>query len=163
MANQEVKLFGSILVASLLIAVTIKFYKKDINIDLNQVDKITGIVASCGVTEKSSVVGGRLKVNGAVFYIYLDNSSQYYGTYKPSQDYTALVEKIKAGDEITIYYNERQNNELNLDVYQIEKNGEILVNYENYNSNYKKLSLLTGIMGLGILIYSIWEYYKKEK
>lgn len=28
MANQEVKLFGSILVASLLIAVTIKFYKK---------------------------------------------------------------------------------------------------------------------------------------
>jgi hypothetical protein len=161
MTNKEKNLISSLLFGGLLIAVTVKFYNKDINIDLSQVDKITGIVTSSGVTDKSSTVGGKLKVKGSVFYITLDNSEQNFATHRPSQDYKLLSDKVIIGDTITIFYKARQDNDLNLDVYQIEKKGQVLQDYESYNNNYKKLSWLTGIAGLGLLTFGIWQYFKK--
>lgn len=161
MTNQDKNLISSLLFGGLLIAVTVKFYNKDINIDLSQVDRITGIVASSGVTDKSSTIGGKLKVKGSVFYITLDNSDQTFATHRPSQDYENLSDKIITGDTITIFYKERPDNGLNLDVYQIEKEGQVLQDYESYNSNYKKLSWFTGIVGIGLLTFGIWQYFKK--
>lgn len=161
MTNQEKNLFSSLLFGGLLIAVTVKFYIKDINIDLSKVDRITGIVTSRGVRDKSSTVGGKLKVNGSVFYITLNNSDQTFATYRPSQDYKLLSDRVSIGDTITIFYKLRQDNDLNLEVYQIEKKEQVLQDYENYNSNYKKLSWLTGIAGLGLLTFGIWQYFRK--
>ena len=45
--------------------------------------------------------------------------------------------------------------------YQIEKEGQVLQDYESYNSNYKKLSWFTGIVGIGLLTFGIWQYFKK--
>ncbi len=162
MTNQEKNLISSLLFGGLLIAVTVKFYNKDINIDLSQVDRITGVVTSSGMTDKASTVGGKLKVKDSVFYIALDNSNQNFATHRPSQDYKTLSDKINTGDTITLFYKERQDNDLNLDVYQIEKAGQVLQDYESYSSNYKKLSWLTGIFGIGLLTFGIWQYFKKS-
>lgn len=163
MTNQEKNLISSLLFGGLLIAVTVKFYNKDINIDLSQVNRIKGVVTSSGVTDKSSIVGGKLKVKGSVFFITLDNSNQNFATHRPSQDYKALADKINTGDTITLFYKERQDNDLNLDVYQIEKNGHVLQDYDSYNNNYKKLSWLTGILGVGLLVFGLWQYFRKRE
>ena len=163
MTNQEKNLISSLIFSGLLIAVTVKFYNKDININLAKVDKVSGIVTNCGVTEKSSTIGGNTKVKGTVFFINLDSSNQTFATYRSEQNYSTLIQKIKIGDTVSIFYRERQDNDLNLDVYQIEENGQVLQDYQSYNSNYKKLSWLTGIFGLGLLTFGIWQYFKQQK
>lgn len=164
MTSQLKNLIGSVFFGGLLIAVTIKFINKDINIELSKANQITGKVVNCGVIDKSSIVGGRMKVKvkGKVFFIKLENSRETFATYRPRQDYSSLSDRIKNADQITIYYDPANSGELNLDVYQIEKNGEVIQDYESYNNNYKIGAWFTGIGGLGILVIGLFPYIKKR-
>ncbi len=148
-------LFGYLLVGGLLLALTYKFIKRDIGIDLKSTNFIVGTVESCGVTEKKS---SRLK--NLVFFIRLNNSNQYFGAYRPSQNYSGLVDEIKIGDEISIYYRQMDSGDLNLNVYQIEKNGKVILDYDSYQSLYYKLAWFMGLLGSGIIIFGIWKFYR---
>ena len=162
MTIQKKNLITASLFGVLLVAVTVKLYHKDRNFDLTHVDRISGTVVKRGVTDKNSGGGDKLKVKGFVFFFKLHNSSQTFATYKPKQDYSTLIEKIKTGDTITIYYKEGKDHHLNLDVYQIEEKGQIIQSYQSYNNTNKKLSWLTGVMGFGLLTFGIWQYLKRR-
>ena len=162
MTKRFKNLLGAIIFGGLLIAVTIKFLNKDININLSKTNQITGQVTNVGVTEKTSIVGGRVKMKGKAFFIILDNSRETFATYRPKQDYTKLSESIKIGDTVTINYNYSSSSEINLDVYQITKKGQVLQDYDSYNSNYKTIAWLTGIGGLGILTVGLYPFFKRR-
>jgi len=163
MGDKTKNLFSGLLFGGLLIAVTFKFYKKDINLDFKDVDKINGTVVTSKVTEKSSIVGGKTSVKGIVFNFRLNNSDENFGVHRPSQNYSDLIESIKPGDTISVFYRKQNNNDLNLDVYQIEKNKAILQDYKTRNTTYKKLSWLTGILGFGLVIFGILQYIIRKK
>lgn len=160
MTKQLRTLIGAFLFGGLLIAVCIKFIRKDININLNKTTQTTGKVTDLGITDKTSRVGGRMNIKGKVFYLRLDNSKETLATYRPEQDYSKLLEKINIGDTITVYYYASNGNELNLDVFQIVKNGEIVQDYESYNKNHQTIAWVTGILGVLIITFGIFSYKK---
>lgn len=162
MGDKTKNLFSGLLFGGLLIAVTFKFYNKDINLDLNNVDRINGTVVTSKVTEKSSIVGGKTSVKGNIFNFRLDNSDENFALHRPSQNYSDLVEQIKLGDTISVFYRKQNNTDLNLDVYQIEKNKRVLQDYNTRNSTYKKLSWFTGILGFGLLAFGILQYFLRK-
>ena len=163
MTNQGKNLVSSLLFGGLLVAVTFKFYNKDINLDLRQVDKIKGAVTTSSIVDKSSVVGGKISVKGSVFNFHIENSDQNFAAHRPSQNYSDLLEQIRQGDTITVFYRERQDDDLNLDIFQIEKNGKVILDYRNRNTTFKKLSWITGFAGLALLTFGFWQYFKRTE
>jgi hypothetical protein len=153
-------LIGVFLFGGLLIAVCIKFFRKDINVDLDKTTQTTGKVIDLGVTDKTSRVGGRMNIKGKVFYLRLNNSTETLATYRPEQDYSKLLQKIHVGDTVTVYYYQSNGNDLNLDVFQIVKNGEIIQDYESYNKNHQTIAWVTGIFGVLIIGFGIFSYKK---
>jgi len=151
---------GAFLFGGLLIAVCIKFIRRDINIDLDKTTQTTGKVTDLGVTDKTSRVGGRMNITGKVFYLRLDNSSETLATYRPEQDYSQLSRKIHIGDTVTVYYHSSDGNSLNLDVFQIRKNGEIIQDYESYNKNHLTIAWVTGILGIIVVGIGVISYRK---
>ena len=154
-------LIGAIIFSGLLFAMTIIFLLKHINVDLSKTNQIKGGVIDAGVTSTASKVGGKYRVEGKIFYILLDNSTEGFATYRPKQDYSRLSQAIKPGDIVTIHYLPSNSKGLNLDVYQITKNGQILQDYSSYNRNYKFVVILTGISSFGILAAGIYPYFRK--
>lgn len=163
MGDKTKNLLSGLLFGGLLIAVTFKFYNKDINLDLNEVDKIYSTVVASKVTEKSSIVGGKTSVKGDVFNFRLSNSDENFAVHRPSQNYSDLIASVKPGDTISVYYRKQNNDDLNLDVYQIEKNGTVLQDYKTRNTTYKNLSWLTGIVGFGLIAFGIWQFFRRKR
>ncbi len=153
-------LIAVLIFGGLLIAVCIKFIRRDINIDLNKAKQITGKVIDLGLTEKSSRVGGRTNLKSKIFYLQLNNTTETLASFRPEQDYSALLKNIGLGDTITVYYKPSQTNELNLDVYQIVKAGKIIQDYDSYNKNHRTMAWVTGIGGILMVGFGIYGYRK---
>jgi len=158
-------IIGCFLSAGLLFFVTIFIVIPQINIDLSKTDSITGYVTNAGIATKSSIAGGRyrIKIDGKVFFITLNNSNETFATYRPRQNYEKLANSIKTGDIVTINYSGSNSEGFNLDVYQIKKDGQIIQDYESYNRNYKILAWLTGIGFFVIIGAGLYPYYKDAK
>ena len=153
-------LIGSLIFGGLLIAACIKFIRRDINLDLSKTTQTTGKVVEIGIAEKSSRVGGKLNMKGKVFFLQLDNLKETLATYRPKQEYSALLNNIKIGDVVTVYYDPGSSGEFNLDVFQIEKDGKVLQDYQSYNKNHRFVAWMTGILGSIMIFFGIFGYYK---
>jgi hypothetical protein len=123
------------------------------NIDLTKVDKATGIVTVAAVITHTPE--GSRSFPLKVFMFQLNNVNEVLGTYRPEEDYTKLVANIKVGDIITVYYDKNKpDNNLNSEVYQIEKNGQVLQDYDSFaHNNLMPLVLLFIVAGLVILLF----------
>ena len=165
MTKKNNYIIGCFLSAGLLFFVTICILLPKINIDLSKTDVITGQVTNTGITTKSSITGGRyrIKIDGKVFFITLDNSDETFATYRPSQRYEKLTKSIKKGDVVTINYSGSNSEGFNLDVYQIKKDGQIIQDYKTYNRNYKIFAWLTGIGFFVMIGAGLYPYYKDVK
>ena len=97
-----------------------KIYTKNVGLDLNNTSKIIGRVSKSYTTKRYTGGSGEKEI--PVFAFNLDNMEQTLGVYKPSRDYSYLLDNIKLGDTITVYYKLLISNPIDIDVYQIEKN-----------------------------------------
>ena len=132
----------------------------NVGIDLTKANKATGQVIFASVVKRIST--GKYATPQNVFAFQLDNLDKPLGTFRPGQNYSKLIETIKIGDTITVYYRHRNSERLNIDVYQIEKNGQILQDYTSYNRNNLILGIFIGLVGLGFLIYGVWTMHKRK-
>lgn len=89
------------------------------------------------------------------FTFQLDNLSMPLGTHRPWDDYTKLLNEINVGDTLTVYFQKHPTHKLNLDVYQIEKNGQVLQDYESYIRNNKKAVVLLTLLVYCLVVYGI--------
>jgi hypothetical protein len=160
MTKKVKTLIGALILGGSLVAVCIKLIYKDINLDLNKTDQIMGHVIELGIMDKSSIVGVKTKVKGKCFYFKLDNLAEILATYRPEQNYSALTNNLHIGDKIKVYYRAGTKNELNLNVFQIEKNEQIIQDYKSYNKNHQSLALLTGVLGTMMIGFGIFAYKK---
>ena len=81
-------------------------------------------------------------------------------------DYDYYLDRIHPKDTVTLYFDERGIETVegfNLHVYQLEKNGEVLLDKEKLNRTYRKVGLI--LYGLGSLfsMAPIWFYRKKMR
>ena len=129
-------------------------YSTQLNRDLTKVDKTTGEVVLASEVMRDP--GGTHSFPQKVFMFQLSNLEKPLGTYRPGQDYTKLIQNIKIGDTITVYYNKKIiDNNLNIEVYQIEKNNQVLQDYKSYAHNHLIAAVLLVLSGFILLIYGI--------
>jgi hypothetical protein len=128
------------------------------NIDLRNTKKVTSIVEDCGIDIHRGSKGKIKKV----FYVKLKDIDEKIGVYRFSKKYNDLINTIKNGDKITVYYigKIRPRENVNIDLIQVEKNKKVLLEKSEYE---KKESSLIFIGIGGLIAHAIIFYYSRKK
>ena len=133
------------------------------NKDFDDLRKYTGQVERIW-TDVSRDLKGR-PTNVLLFKI--QGLEQIIGIYhNRMSDYDSYLERIHPMDKITIYFDEygiTTFENYNLHVFQLEKDGEILLDKKGLNNTDRKVSLILYGVGLLFSIAPIWVYRKKMR
>lgn len=115
---------------------------------LKNASVVTGQVKYAFITER--LTGGvKYKMPQTIFCFRLNNSEENFAVYRSNGNYTDLVRDIKpAQDKIKVYYSPGAS-QFNMDVYQIEKDTQVLYAYETYR---KGASNRAGYILIGSMI-----------
>jgi len=129
------------------------------NIDLTKCDKTIGIIEDKGIDKHYGSKGRK----SDVFFIQLDNLDMKLGIYRMSRDYKDLLSKVSIGDLVTVYYKsyyDKKEN-VNIDLIQVEKHGNILIDKSEYEKKESALIYIGLIAGVGSVVVSIFYYRRK--
>lgn len=110
------------------------------NFDLHDAQKHIGRITSRNV--------------GKFFSFNLSGSPVTFDVYKPSRDYAELTSLLTVGDSITVYSVNSQT--ANIQVYQVEKNGRIVVDKTLLAGQNRTGGLIGFMVGLGMFGAVLW-------
>lgn len=141
----------------MLLALAIKGYQNT-HIDLSKVEYTRGFVTDHGIT-----INKGNQLNQKVFYFKIYGNNERFASYNIDQEYTNLKANIRYGDFLKVYYKKTNSSGFNLNVIQIEKEGQILLNKSEYESKEVALIYIGGIGGLLMLWVFIRLILKAKK
>jgi hypothetical protein len=125
-------------------------------IDLETIDRFTGRVTQRGIADRNSS-----KATLEVFYLTLDGLTETLGIYRQENNYSGLIDEIQPGDTVTVYYLGTSGSDgINIDLVQIEKGGEVIVDQAEFKKKESFLTyigLVAGLFSVGMAV----GYYKK--
>jgi hypothetical protein len=153
-----IQIIAILTVAGFMLLAAGKMYFVDGGVDLDKADKITGQITSTYETTKRTT--GKYASDVPVFAFTLDNYSHTLGAYRPSKDYTALLKNIRKGDTVTVTYKPMPQDKINIDVYQIEKSGKVILDYDSYKRNHIGASILISVLAIAMVILATLKIIK---
>jgi hypothetical protein len=129
----------------------------DLRIYEGQIDEI-------GTTITEIPVVGKPK---DILYFTFNGLGKKLGIYHNTKaDYDFYLDKIVPGDRVKVYYDEfgsETMENINLHVYQLEKNGEVLLDKDKLNKTDRQVGLILYGVGLLCSIVPIWFYRAKMR
>jgi hypothetical protein len=133
-------------------------YKKQ-HINLNDYDKTESVIIDKGIEYRHGSKGRKSQC----FYILLRESFKKLGVYRMSKDYQDLLRKFNIGDTVTVYYRDNNNRSenINIDLVQVERNGQILLDKKEYERKESSL-IYIGLIGGIVTILLSYLYYKRK-
>jgi hypothetical protein len=129
--------------------------------DLSKSNQITGIVTSSYETTRRTA--GRYATDVPIYAFTVDNYGKILGAFRPNKNYKFLLDNLRIGDRIKVYFKESNIDNININVYQIEKNGAVILDYETYGKNHRNLSYFIFPIGLLFLFISFKVLTQKIK
>ena len=102
-------------------------YFMDSRVKLEDSAKVVGIITHLELIDRPLNVAGKFKVPSKVLAFTVWGLNQ---TLAIKPEYKAL---LKEGDLITVYYKPLNEHRINVDIYQIEKRGTIILSLKNYS------------------------------
>lgn len=153
-----IQIIAVLIVAGFMLLAAGKMYFVDGGVDLDKADKITGQITSAYETTRRTT--GKYASDVPVFAFTLDNYDHTLGAYRPSRDYTALLNNLKKGDTVIVTYKPMPHDKINIDVYQIEKSGEVILDYNSYKRNHIGASILVAVLAILMIILATMKILK---
>lgn len=153
-----IQIVAVLVVAGAMLFAAGKMYFVDGGVDLETADKISGEVTKAYETTRRTT--GKYSSNVPVFAFRLNNYDQTLGAYRPSRDYKKLLHNLRPGDTVTVYYKPMPKDKINIDVYQIEKAGQVILDYDSYKRNHKGVAIFVGMLGIIMLVLATMKIIK---
>lgn len=123
-------------------------------VDLDQATRHTGQVERIFTTRDNNKGSSTAPLKKLA--IKIEGIDQLLCYYKLTDNYEGLQQKIKTGDVITVYY-EPTNEEYNLNLYQIEKGDEKILDKSDFESKERLGAFCALIIGVGGMSYFIYK------
>ncbi|MFT6216685.1 MAG: hypothetical protein ACJAS3_003100 [Roseivirga sp.] len=130
--------------------------------DLNELTKFEGKLINIGTTVTTDLKGRK----SDIMYFNLQGLNQTLGLYhNTKKDYDFYINRLKKGDLIKVYFNAGggKAENINLHVFQLEHEGEILLDHERVTRTDREVGLILYLVGLIFSIAPIWFYRTKMK
>jgi hypothetical protein len=138
------------LASSVLIVLTVYSMLSNSTLDLTKLDLYEGKVIAKGIADNPAPNISVTKV----FFFKLEGLDQTLATYNLRQDYVVLDSTFQVGDNVKVYFRRISYPDIpNLNIYQIEKNGAIVVGEGEIKNKELKGSILS--VALVVLILAI--------
>ncbi|MBS1511509.1 MAG: hypothetical protein JST86_11750 [Bacteroidetes bacterium] len=128
------------------------------HIDLKETFERSGIITATGTDYHYGDKGDKANV----FYLQLNNMKKKLGIYRSDNNYTDLLDKVKTGDSVTVFYfnNHNETENVNIDLVQVDKYGYTIIDKSEYESKESGLFYISLGAGVLTLILSVL-YYKR--
>ena len=98
---------------------------------------------------------------GKDFSFSISGSLTSFNIYKPSRNYDELKSALNIGDSVTVYFVNSQT--ANIQVLQIEKNGQIIVDKALLTRQNRDGGSIAFIGGFALLGIAIWQFKKQKR
>jgi hypothetical protein len=154
-----IQIIGDFILAGIMLLAAGKMYFVDGGVDLDKNYNITGQIITAYKTTRTTKYYGNLPV----FAFTLNNYDHTLGAYRPSGNYKKLLENLKPGDTVTVYFKPRPNDKINIDVYQIKKAGQVVLDYGSYRRNHKAVAVFVGILAALIIVLATLNTIRTKK
>lgn len=130
--------------------------------ELNELTEFEGRLSNIGTTVTTDLKGRK----SDILYFNLQGLHQTLGIkHNTKNDYNSYLERISKGDVVRVYFNaigvKAEN--INLHVFQLEHNGELLLEHESRTRTFRKVGLIPYFVGLVFSIAPIWFYIMKMR
>ena len=147
----------------LLIWLGIKTLKDNYNRDLDKVAKIEGIVENTQVVVTSKKAGAvpSVHLNLNFLNIRIKSSGERFYTYTPKQEYSELIEKLKIGYNVTIYYRKLPKKEIQNNIFRLDLNSKTILAHEDYKEKEYGAGIIMILLGLFFVSYTGFIVKKK--
>ncbi|WP_442590745.1 hypothetical protein ACSBL2_05905 [Pedobacter sp. AW31-3R] len=122
-------------------------------------DSYEGVIIDKGITFTKS------KMPAKVFFFRIDGLNQILATYNPSKSYNKLDSALNLGDNVKVYYKHALSTDPNIETFQIEKNGVVILNESSFRSKEfiaAGMALIGGVVILALSFREDKKYWKKE-
>lgn len=128
------------------------------NIDLSKQDKFESIIIDKGI----NIHYGSKGQKSDIFFISLKNLDKDLGVYRMSKNYNDLLQKVNIGDKVKVYYqaNSNKDENININLIQLEKDGKIIINKSEYEQKEGSL-LYIGLIAGFFILYLSYRNYKR--
>ena len=97
---------------------------------------------------------------GKFFTFTVAGAPATFNIYNPSRNYANLEAALNPGDSVTVYFVNSQT--ANRQAYQVEKNGQVVVNKELLTGQNRNGGIVAIVGGLGILGGVFWRLRRKK-
>ena len=97
---------------------------------------------------------------GKFFTFTVASAPAAFNVYKPSRDYADLEAALNPGDSVTVYFVNSQT--ANTQVYQVEKDGQVIVNKELLTGQNRNGGIIAALGGVGIIGGVLWRLRRKR-
>lgn len=127
--------------------------------NLSKLNYANDPITNMGITEIKSARGSNIDA----FYLNVKSLDQKIIYSRPTQNHNDLLNNLNIGDSIKVYF-EKSGSDSNYNILQLEKNKDLLIILETYNTKMKIggcIALLGGIIIIGLTIKQDKKYWKK--
>lgn len=151
MKKHHVNVILLVLFGSFILIVSFIQIARNIDLNLRKQNVITGKVTAA---KTMYIKDG--KYSHRYIYFTLHNSNQEFIIQTLPSYPTDLVTSISVDDTLTVYF--RPTTGYNKHVFQIEKNGKVLADYETYNKSKSVAAFIGLVVGISLLIHAFFLY-----
>ncbi len=159
--NQKMKLrFYALVVLSLVWFVFGSMLIFRGSFELNELAYYKGKLQQIGTTITTDLRGRQKEI----LYFNVGDLTQTLGIYHSTKkDYDYYLNQLKKGDMVEVYFNENggKADTINLHVYQLEHNGQIMLDHKQRTRTDRKVGFILYGVGLIFSIAPIWIYRTK--
>lgn len=152
-----------IMAGALFVVAGINMYG-NIHLDPRKQDQITGKVTWVKVVFQPTT--GRYSPRyRTLLEFQLDTIDEPFGVVHHENDHSRLSQNIRVGDTVTVYFHRRYSGGLNTNVYQIEKEGQVIMPYTSVDYEYLIQIFWIVTVGLTVWGFSVlmrWYRIKKQ-
>jgi hypothetical protein len=147
---------------SLCLAVSYKVYNENKD-KLSDLTHFTGTLTNFYLTDKSSVVGGKVSINKKFVALEIAGLDQNIRIFRPNQNYNDFFQTVNKGDSISIYFRKHSADYFNSDLYQVDINGKNYLQIDEVKHNHSKAGIATLLVGIFICSMSIYVWRNAGK
>jgi len=135
------------------------------NINVGKSPSVESFVVEKGMTTNKNSIAGRGSMNSDFFYFKIKGLDEKLTVYRASGDYGFLENHINVNDKLKVYYKKHPSDDskTNLEVYQIEKEDQILYSIDEYQNKERTgayIAFFGGFLMIGLAIYQDKKYWK---